>query len=314
MKKFFLITGLWLLLSGSAFCPAEEFQVEVKEDQYGGNLYSYLDRNGNKCMTNSVEYLPGVAPAEKRDNRAQNDEISNRTKTLLLAENRANGTPGSKEDEDDYKDEYEEETTPEVIADPLEGLNRLFFSFNDKLYFYFLKPVASGYRVVLPAPVRTSIGNFFENIIYPVRFVGCLLQAKIGGAFVETGRFLTNSTIGLAGLFDPATSLLKMEKYDEDFGQTLGVWGIGHGFYINLPIWGPSSLRDGIGIAGDIFLDPLSYLAPDFWDWAALWGVDVINTTSFRIGDYEDLKKAALDPYVAIRDAYVQLRAKEIAE
>lgn len=314
MRIFFLATGLWFMLHGSVFCLAEEFQLEVREDSYGGSLYRYLDQNGNQCMTNSTDYLPMIVFANQKDRHADNNETRTQTVTLVLAKNNETTVSPGKEETDDYLEEYEEGKATESIADPLEPMNRFFFQFNDKLYFYLLKPVASGYKKVLPTPVRTSIGNFFENIIYPVRFVSCLLQGKIDGVFVETGRFVANSTLGLAGLFDPATELFEMKKYDEDLGQAFGSWGLGFGFFLELPFFGPSSLRDGIGKVGDYYLDPIYYLCPDFWDKAAFRVTDVINYTSFRIGDYEDLKKASLDPYVAIRDAYVQYRVKKVAD
>jgi len=315
MKQIFLITGLWLLIYGSSFCLAEEFDLQVKEDPYGGTLYHYLDRAGNRCMTNSIDYLPQTALLTQNHQRVDKNETYALAANLVLAKNDGAKDSQSKQDSDDLSDEYGDDETIEDIADPLEPINRFFFHFNDKIYFVLLKPVASVYQKAIPSPFRISIGNFFKNIMYPVRFVGCLLQGKIEGASVETGRFLLNSTGGIAGFFDPAADIFEHKQYDEDLGQAMGSWGIGHGFFLTLPFLGPSSLRDGIGTIGESFLDPLNYLCPDFfWDRAAFKGTEVINSTSFRIGDYEDLKEASIDPYVAIRDAYFQSRAKEVAE
>jgi len=210
----------------------------------------------------------------------------------------------------------EPEEPAATIADPLEPVNRAFFRFNDKLYFWVLKPVATGYKAVIPEDGRIGIRNFFSNVKTPVRLVNFLLQAKFKGAGNETVRFVLNTTIGLAGFFDPAKKTFKIEKYDVDFGQTLGIWGMGTAFYLDLPILGPASLRDGIGYVVDLFFDPQTYLAyiylvEEIVDYAT-WALDKVNETSLSLGEYENLKKAALDPYVAVRDAYFQYRQHKI--
>lgn len=211
----------------------------------------------------------------------------------------------------------EEETEPvgspeDTVPDPFEPLNRAFFEFNDKLYFWALKPVATGYKTVVPEEVRVCIRNFFTNLAFPVRFANNLFQGKFFGAFEETCGFLVNSTVGFGGLADIATAV-DLKRHDEDLGQTLAVYGFGPAFYINWPFFGPSTLRDTIGTAGDIFLDPLTYLG-DYWYAPYSRGLNIVNETSLRIGDYESLKKAALDPYVALRDAYYQNRLSKIRE
>lgn len=205
------------------------------------------------------------------------------------------------------------EEPEENLADPLEPINRTFFVVNDKLYFWVLKPVATGYKAVFPQDARLGVRNFFSNLTTPIRLVNCLFQAKFKGAGNEAVRFLLNTTLGLAGFLDPAKKELKIGKTDADFGQTLGVWGIGSGFYLNLPILGPLSLRDGVGYVGDLFLDPRTYLLNN----RPVAGIgtrtlDKVNETSLTIGEYEDLKKASLDPYVAVRDAYHQYRQHKI--
>lgn len=198
------------------------------------------------------------------------------------------------------------------IADPLEPFNRAMYHFNDKLYFWFLKPVAQGYGKVVPEKARVSVDNFFTNLAFPIRFVNCLLQANFGGAAQELGRFTINTVWGIGGLLDPAASQeIQLTKQDEDFGQTLGSYGIGQGFYITWPIFGPSSPRDTVGMVGDSFLRPLTYVSPWYVGTGAR-AYDMVNDTSLRIGDYEALKGAAIDPYVAIRDAYVQYRLKKV--
>ena len=243
---------------------------------------------------------------------------------ILLAAN-ADGipakSPGKPVDaiEDEYKDDqnldYANDTFKEErveIADPLEPFNRAMHQFNDKLYFWALKPVAQGYNIVVPEPARISVKNFFSNLGFPSRFLSCLLQTDFSGAATEFGRFTINTIWGIGGLLDPsANKELDLQMQDTDLGQTLGVYGVGQGFYIVWPILGPSSPRDSISIAGDYFLYPVSYIYP-WYAWFGVRGYQEINATSLRIGDYEALKDAAIDPYVAFRDAYIQYRLKKV--
>jgi phospholipid-binding lipoprotein MlaA len=199
-----------------------------------------------------------------------------------------------------------------TIADPLEPFNRAMYLFNDKFYFWMLKPVAQGYSKVVPEVARVSVKNFFSNLGFPIRFINCLLQADLTGATTEIGRFGINTTVGIVGFRDPASSeKFNLQKQDTDLGLTLAFYGAGHGFYIDWPILGPSSPRDSVGLAGDYFLYPVSYIKP----WYASLGVrgyEEVNSTSLKIGDYESLKEAAIDPYVALRDAYVQYRQNQM--
>ncbi|MFH0844463.1 MAG: VacJ family lipoprotein, partial [Pseudomonadota bacterium] len=198
----------------------------------------------------------------------------------------------------------EEEPIEDVIADPLEPLNRAFFHFNDKLYFWLLKPLATGYETVVPQPLRVSVRNFFYNLVFPVRFLNCLLQGKFQGAEIEFVRFIANSTAGFAGFVDvvPYSPTLKeYRRYEEDLGQTLGVYGMGPGFYINWPILGPSTLRDTFGFMGDAFLEPMNYMVPRTKYNISVKAYETVNKTSLTLGEYEDLKRAAIDPYVSLR-------------
>ena len=201
-----------------------------------------------------------------------------------------------------------------MIPDPLESFNRAMFRFNDKLYFWVLKPVAQGYKKVVPEAPRVGVKNFFSNLKFPIRFVSCLLQADFSGAAAEFGRFAVNTIWGVGGLLDPASrKQLNIPKKEADLGQTLGVYGLGQGFYLVLPVLGPYSARDSIGIAGDYFLYPVSYITP-WYDGLAVRAYETVNDTSLRIGDYEFIKEAAIDPYVALRDAYSQYRQKKVEE
>ncbi|MBI5419078.1 MAG: VacJ family lipoprotein [Deltaproteobacteria bacterium] len=200
-----------------------------------------------------------------------------------------------------------------AVSDPLEPVNRAIFVFNDKAYFWVMKPVAQGYGAVVPQTARVSVRNFFSNLATPIRFVNSLLQGKFKDSGVELLRFTINTTIGIGGLFDHAKNRFHLDRRDEDLGQTFGAYGLGHGIYLVLPLLGPSSLRDTAGLAGDAFLDPVNYLE-DLETVVAVKAYKAENEISLTIGDYEDLTKSALDPYVAVRDAYVQHRAKKVRE
>ena len=203
-----------------------------------------------------------------------------------------------------------------TIPDPIEPVNRAFFTFNDRLYFWVLKPVASGYKTVTPEIVRVCIRNFFSNVTTPVRLSNCLLQADLKCAGIETTRFFVNTALGFAGFFDSARTGFNLEKQDRDFGQTLGIWGMGPVLYIDLPILGPSSLRDFLGFIVDVSFDPRTYLAFYFatisYANTGGWVLDKINEVSLSLGEYEELKRAALDPYIALREAYHQYRQSKI--
>lgn len=199
------------------------------------------------------------------------------------------------------------------VADPIEPFNRVMYHFNDKFYFWVLKPVTKGYKYVAPAGLRIAVRNFFDNLIMPVRLVNCVLQGKFHSAGTEVARFVINTTAGMLGFADPADNYPQLKTKDEDLGQTLGAYGIGNGFYIVWPLVGPSTLRDTVGLTGDLFLNPVAYVRPV----GAAIGIAAyqrVNTTSFHIGEYESLKESAIDPYSAFRDAYIQSRAKKVRE
>ena len=199
------------------------------------------------------------------------------------------------------------------IADPLEGLNRLMYGLNDTLHFWVLEPCASACKAVVPEPARIGIRNFFNNLTTPVRFVNCLLQGKGEEAGTELNRFVVNTTVGVLGFGDPAKDQYGLEPVKEDLGQTLAVHGFDNGCYIVLPLLGPSTLRDSVGKVGDLFLNPVFYLDPTEAAVGAS-AVKITNENSFRIGEYEAFKSAAVDPYVAMREAYIQYRNKQIEE
>ncbi|MBP1746505.1 MAG: VacJ family lipoprotein [Deltaproteobacteria bacterium] len=222
---------------------------------------------------------------------------------------------------DDLEDLEEGEQALEdesvIIADPLQPWNRMWHHFNDKTYFWMFKPIAQGYRVVVPEGFRVSFSNFYTNATAPVRIFNSLFQLKIEYFFKEFARFLINTTVGFVGFRDCAKDCFGIKPHDEDFGQTLGHYGIGHGIYLVWPLLGPSSVRDTIGKGADSVLSFTGILSPVDLEvpvWAGLKTHEIVNDISLRIGDYERLKDAAIDPYIAIRDGYVQRRKKAVQE
>ncbi|MBU0943363.1 MAG: VacJ family lipoprotein [Proteobacteria bacterium] len=201
-----------------------------------------------------------------------------------------------------------------VYYDPLEPMNRVFFEFNDKLYFWVLKPVNTVYSAILPLDFRYCIGNFFTNLSAPVRMVNNLLQGKFSDAGIVLSRFLINSTLGVYGLGDPALVDFGLEAKPEDFGQTLGVWGVGEGVYLCWPIIGPSNARDSLGFAVDVYSHPVVYVNDDMMVSTAYYSENKINLLSLNPEAYEDLKKYSLDPYVSMRQVYLDYRRNKIRD
>jgi phospholipid-binding lipoprotein MlaA len=218
------------------------------------------------------------------------------------------------EEDLDFLEEEPQDAEVVLIADPLEPVNRAIFHFNDRLYFWLLKPAARGYNWVFPEDFRVAVRNFFVNLLFPIRFVNCILQGNFRGAGIEVSRFTVNSTLGLFGFFDPSSRGLNLPMQDEDLGQTLGVWRMGHGFFINMPVLGPFSTRSLIGWFGDSFLDPVTwYVDPLLLRWGVK-GYKKFNNVSLTLGDYEALKEAAIDPYIAVRNAFIQYRNALVKE
>ncbi|WP_176724197.1 MlaA family lipoprotein [Desulfoplanes formicivorans] len=225
--------------------------------------------------------------------------------------------------EDDWETDYDElddealmeaEDPASTIADPLEPFNRAMFVVNDKLYFWILKPTANVYAAVFPQQMRTGIYNVFHNLAFPIRFVSSVLQLKLDKAAREVGAFAMNTTFGIGGLVKVSDHIEPLQDISpEDMGQTLAHYGIGDGFYIVWPVFGPSTLRDTTGKIGEYFLDPINYI--DEWEirWA-IKGADTLNYTSLHLGEYEDLKEAAFDPYEALKDFYLQYRRHLVRE
>jgi phospholipid-binding lipoprotein MlaA len=190
--------------------------------------------------------------------------------------------------------------------DPWIKLNRGIFWFNDGADVYVLEPVAKGWHYVMPDRVEKSVSNFFSNVRFPVIFINNLLQGKVGPAVIDVGRFFVNTTIGIAGFFDPATSW-GLPRHNEDFGQTLGYWGVPPGPYLVLPLLGPSNPRDTGGIPVDYVFSVTPFFLSSFW-WTGAGVVNIVNARAQIIDDVRQAKEASLDYYVFVRNAYVQRR------
>jgi phospholipid-binding lipoprotein MlaA len=237
----------------------------------------------------------------------------NRTKTSDKAEE-ISQNPDVEDNFEEGLFEEEFETKQLKVADPLYIWNKGMYHINDKLYFWVLKPLAKGYKAITPDIFREGVSNFFYNLMMPIRFVNCILQGKGNAAANEFTRFVINSTIGVLGLGNPASQYPQLNRGDdEDLGQTFAKYGIGNGFYLVWPILGPSTLRDFIGEIGDAYLNPLIYIDPIEAE-LAVRGFNYINKTSFHIGEYEALKEASVDPYVAMRNSYLQYRERKIKQ
>ena len=203
---------------------------------------------------------------------------------------------------------------PSNPQDPFESVNRGIYKFNDTLDTYALRPVAKGYRFITPDLVEKGVGNFFNNLFYPTTIVNSYLQAKFLNGTSDLARFVVNSTLGIAGLFDVA-SPLGLEKHNEDFGQTLGYWGVGQGVYLMLPALGPTTGRDGIGRIADSFTSPLAYvgLIDSLSNEEVLYiqlGLTALNLVDTRAGllSVDGNLRNAFDPYLFVRGAYLERR------
>jgi phospholipid-binding lipoprotein MlaA len=201
------------------------------------------------------------------------------------------------------------------INDPIEPVNRYIFEVNYFLDEVVIKPVTWWYRAALPDPAQRGVSNALSNLRMPWTAINDVLQGEFSRAWTATARFLINSTFGIAGLFEVASDW-GFPKHEEDAGQTLGVWGVGEGFYLVLPVFGPSSARDAIGLAADWFLDPVNVVAWSYEDGdvfvTARSGLSAVDYRNQTIEPLDDLRRTSVDYYAAIRSVYRQRRAAEI--
>jgi phospholipid-binding lipoprotein MlaA len=196
-------------------------------------------------------------------------------------------------------------------ADPFEPVNRAIFGFNLFADEWVIEPVARGYRAVTPMQVRRSVANFLSNLRSPVIFANDLLQGERERAGTTLGRLMINSTLGVFGLFDPASAFGHYPHY-EDLGQTLGVYGAPSGPYLVLPLLGPSNARDAVGRVGDYFINPLSQCCISTDERLALFGTGAVSDREANLEVIDDLRANSIDFYATVRTIYAQRRAAEI--
>jgi phospholipid-binding lipoprotein MlaA len=264
-----------------------------------------------------VVMTSGCAVSEKSP--SSHDTVgrtADRWRVIAAAKDAAQAQDAQDEaDVDEDFDLLEDELTEQMveIADPLEPLNRTMYGLNDILYFWVVKPCALTCELVVPEPARIGISNFFQNLTTPVRLVNCLLQGKGDAAGTEFNRFVINTTAGVLGFGDPARDQHGLEPAEEDLGQTLAVAGFDNGFYIVWPLLGPSTIRDSVGKVGDMFLNPIFFI--EHTETAiSISAANFANESTFHVGEYEAFKSESLDPYVAMRDIYIQYRSKKVQE
>ena len=200
------------------------------------------------------------------------------------------------------------------ISDPMEGVNRGIFKFNDVVDTAVMKPVATGYRKAVPQPARTGVRNFLHNLKSPTIIANNLLQGNLDGAGKSTTRMVANTMFGVGGIFDVAGA--EGVKYEEeDFGQTLGVWGVGNSPYVVLPLLGSSSVRDTAGLIVDTYADPLRLWLTNTdnegWYYAKV-GVAAVDKREELLDVLADLKKNSIDYYAAVRSSYAQRREAQV--
>lgn len=253
----------------------------------------------------------------------EKNELSNKNTQINTSVQKEEEDDFSKKFDEEFADEFAQDETKEETYDPFNSYNRAMTSFNDFMILNIVNPLAKGYVFVVPENARIGISNLFDNLLFPVRFTNNILQLKFANASEEFARFTINSTFGAFGLFDAAKYSFGLQEHKEDFGQTLGFYGVGSGPHIVLPIFGPSNLRDIFGLGADFYLDPtsntasntLSYKIPDnLIESTSLSTFRQINSASLRLGQYENLRKDALDLYPFLRDIYEQSRKKAIEE
>jgi phospholipid-binding lipoprotein MlaA len=200
-------------------------------------------------------------------------------------------------------------------ADPMAGFNEPMFTFNLKLDDWVLRPVASGYATIAPQPVRESVDRFFDNVRVIPRFANNLFQLKLAEAGGEVARFGINTTLGLAGFFDPADELFGLKEHRNDFGLTIRYYDIPTGAYLMLPFFGPSTIGDTVGLVADGAMDPISYFVPLWVSVTVAAGegaVEAVNYRSLHLNQFEEADRYAIDLYGAVQDAYLQTRVNKV--
>ncbi len=213
--------------------------------------------------------------------------------------------------------EASQQETSMAYSDPLAPLNEKFFTFNMELDRWVTRPVATGWSHVAPVPVRKALGRFFDNVNVIPRFANNLFQLKFAYAGEEVGRFLINTTVGIAGFFDPADAWFGLKEHPQDFGLTLGYYGVAMGPYLMVPIFGPFDLRDGVGYVVDGFMNPVDYvvtIVQVVYIYTGVIATRSVNYESLNLDLFEDADRYSVDLYGAVQDAYLQHRERLLRE
>ena len=312
MEKFFFT--VLLIISSVIFMGCSQKSSGTNKVSVG-QITSLLNNNqGNSMLAQDNENSNKNMPESKASNDIDDDEFSD----LDQNDDEFGELDSLDEDDDEFGEldglDGEFENNPEdEVYDPFEEYNRAMTDLNDGLFLYLLDPVASGYAYVVPEDGRKGVSNFIKNLFYPIRLVNNILQAKFSCAGKETLRFVINCAIGVLGIFDPAEDWFGIEPCVEDFGQTLGFWGVGPGPHFVLPFFGPSNLRDTFSMYPDSFYDTIARIDP-LERQVLFRAFKAVNTTSLHLGEYQTFKKDAYDYYLFFRDAYEQNRQKLIEE
>jgi phospholipid-binding lipoprotein MlaA len=251
----------------------------------------------------AMPYFPPDTDSRSGEEKPSGEFDKDDEEILLMEETVVEGT---------FEDPFATESEP--VQDPWEPFNSSTFTLNYNIDRYALKPAARVYSVFVPPDVQDSLGNAFDNLGFVSRFLNSVFQGKFGRAGTEMQRFLLNSTLGVGGLFDVATHMFGIEVPPaEDTGQTLATYGVASGPYLVLPLLPPMTVRDAVGYAGDIFMNPVNYFIP-FAPNLGLNATDRVNDRAVNLETFEGLEESTIDLYGAVRSGYMDRRAKDIQE
>ena len=263
---------------------------------FAGSLGALLVATSISSADEATNLFSGVALAQLTESPSQPDDRPDYEMSTVDAAPMA-AAPG---------DDFDE--------DPWEGFNEKMFWFNREIVDRFvLKPAATGWEFIFPDPVQRGFHNFFDNLAVVRRVVNNTLQLKFSGAATELARFSINSTVGVVGFFDVAKDAFGIEQRDEDTGQTFGVWGMGPGPYLVLPLFPPLTIRDGVGYAFDAAMTPYTYFIP-WWGTMAGTATNTVNERSLNLDRFERVAESTVDLYGAVRNGYLQRRAAAIKQ
>jgi phospholipid-binding lipoprotein MlaA len=275
----------------------------------------YLAESTVETVTPSRKTRPSRHPGFLKTRRGGFSRTS-----PAAAEPKSTPVPQPVEDSGDQDDEFADDWDDPApsIADPIQPVNRGVFWINDQLYNYALRPVLKVYTTVIPRPLRDAVKNAYDNVEYPVRAVNHLLQAEPGRADLETRKFVINSVAGVGGLIKVSDRFPDLKELpNADTGQTFAKWGIDHGPYIVWPVIGPRSARDTVGLAGDVALNPLTWLPfIPLGDAVAIAisNPGTVRSMEERLDAYDAATENTIDPYLSLRESYIQYREKAVSE